>query len=89
MQKFHQQVFIVSYLLKRQNGRKSSHLVSKEITVSLLRKIKKSYYKKLDEKEIIDKKKFWKTVKPYLSDKSVNSDKINVNEKGELMQKLL
>ena len=33
----------------------------------------------------IDNKKFWKTVKPFLSDKSINSDKIHLNENGELI----
>ena len=35
-----------------------------------------NYYGNLNEKGITDNKKFWKTVKPFLSDKSINSDKI-------------
>ena len=42
------------------------------------------YYGNLNEKNISDNKKFWKTVKP-LSDKSINSDNIHLNEKGELI----
>ena len=53
--------------------------------VSLLRKTKINYYENLDEKQIKDNKKFWKTVKPLLSDKSINSDKIHLNENGELI----
>ena len=34
--------------------------------VSLLRKSKKDYFTKLNEKNITDKKSFWKTVKPIL-----------------------
>ena len=52
--------------------------------VSLLRKTKMNYYGNLNEKDITDNKKFWKTVKPFLSDKSINSDKIYLNENGEL-----
>ena len=33
-----------------------------------------------------DNKKFWKTVKPCLSDESVKCDKINLNENGELLK---
>ena len=36
-------------------------------------------------KDITDNKKFWKTVKPFLSDKSKTSDKIHLNENGELL----
>ena len=51
-----------------------------------MRKTKKTYYKNLDEKNVTDNKKFWKTVKPYLSDKSVKCGKINLNENGELLK---
>ena len=54
--------------------------------VALLRKTKKTYYANLDEKNVTDNKKFWKTVKPYLSDKSVKCDKVNLNENGELLK---
>ena len=38
-----------------------------------------------DEKDITGNKIFWKTVEPLLSDKSINSDKIHLNENGELI----
>ena len=50
-----------------------------------MRKTKINYYGNLNEKDITDNKKFWKTVKPFLSDKSINSDKIHLNENGELI----
>ena len=53
--------------------------------VSLLRKTKINYYGNLNVKNITDNKKFWKTVKPFLSDKSKTSDKIYLNENGELL----
>ena len=37
--------------------------------VSLLPKSKKDYFKNLNEKNITDNKRFWKTVKPFLSKK--------------------
>ena len=39
-----------------------------------------NYYENLNEKDITDNKTFCKTVKPFPSDKSINSDKIHVNE---------
>ena len=53
--------------------------------MSRLRKTKMNYYGNLDEKDIIDNKIFWRTVKLLLSDKSINSDKIYLNENGELI----
>ena len=43
--------------------------------MSLLKEAEKEYYQNLDEKNIIDNKKFWKAVKPLLSDKSVSREK--------------
>ena len=60
---------MVSYILSEKNK-----------FVSLMRKMKINYYGNLDENEIIDRKKFQKTVKPPLSDKSINRDKIHLNE---------
>ena len=44
-----------------------------------------NYYGNLNEKDITDNKKNWKTVKLFLSDKSINSDKIHLNENEELI----
>ena len=56
--------------------------------VSLLRKEKKEYFAKLNENDITDNRKFWHTVKPFLSDKFksretitlVNNENIESNE---------
>ena len=53
--------------------------------MSLLKKAKKEYYQNLDEKNVIDNKKFWKTVKPLLSDKSVSREKINLTENEKML----
>ena len=50
-----------------------------------MRKTKIKYNGNLDEKDITDNKKFWKIVEPILSDKSINSGKIHLNENGELI----
>ena len=44
--------------------------------VSLLRKEKKEYFAKLNEKEITENRKFWRTVKPFLSDKVKSTETI-------------
>ena len=36
--------------------------------VSLLRKVKNEYFANLNEKNINDNRKFWQTVKPFLSE---------------------
>ena len=46
-------------------------------------KTKINYYGNLVEKDITENKKFWKTVKPLLSD--INTDKIYLNENRELV----
>ena len=56
--------------------------------VSLLRKEKKEYFSKINEKDISDNRKFWQTVKPFISDKIkskesiilVNNNNIESNE---------
>ena len=46
----------------------------------MLRKTKKAYFEKLNIKEIGDNKTFWKTVRPYFSDKNNISSKITLLE---------
>ena len=61
------------------------HTQQRNKCVSLLRKTKINYYGILNDQDITDNKNFWKTVKPFLSEKSINSDKIHLNENGELI----
>ena len=62
----------------RQRFRKQINLC-----VSLLRKTKKSYYSNLDDKNVIDNRKFLKALKAMLPNKFVNNEKITLvgNEK--------
>ena len=50
-----------------------------------LEKAKKEYYQNLDEKNVIDNKKFWKIIKPLLSDMSVSREKINLTENEKML----
>ena len=45
--------------------------------VFLLWKTKKNHYVNVNHKDIADKKQFWRTVKPLLSDKSKSKEKQN------------
>ena len=53
--------------------------------VSFLKKAEKEYDQNLNEKNVTDNKKFWKTVKPLLSDKSVSREKINLTENEKML----
>ena len=48
--------------------------------VKLVRKEKRNYYNNLDISHITDNKKFWKTVKPFFSDKLHSNNKIVLTE---------
>ena len=53
-----------------------NHTISKKINVLVLRKTKIAYYLNLNVKNIVDNKKFWKTVKSFFSDKSDNFERM-------------
>ena len=50
-----------------------------------MRKEKIKYFANLDEKDITDNKKFWQTIKPFLSEKSKSRERITLIEKEELI----
>ena len=51
----------------------------------LLRRTKKGYYGNLDPKKVADNRIFWRTVKPFLSHKSIENKKIILVEKEEIL----
>ena len=63
------------YLYKKQNN----------FCVSFLRKTKRSYFKNVKIQDITDKKKFWKTIRSYLSDKRYKKTKITIAEKHSII----
>ena len=69
--------------LKNENRKR--YLKQRNYCVSLLRKTKRNYYSNLNEKNIIDNKKFWKTVIPFLSDKVPSNEKITLVENDEII----
>ena len=54
--------------------------------MKLLRKTKQDYFINIDIKSVSDTKKFWKTIKPYFSNKGLNSNNIFLSEKGRLIK---
>ena len=63
------------FLIDKTDGNPFLYTQQRNKCVALLRKTKKTYYENLDEKNVTDNNNFWKTVKPYLSDKSVKLTK--------------
>ena len=53
--------------------------------VDLLRKTKTEYFKNLNVKDLSDNRKFWKIMKPYFSNKGLNSNKLLMKERGNLV----
>ena len=51
----------------------------------LYKKERKKYYERLDLNNVTDNKKFWKTVKPFLSDKVTTFPKISLVENDKII----
>ena len=73
------------FLKNRTESNRVSYNKQRNFCVSLLRKTKKDYYGNLNEKDVIDNKKFWKTVKPLFSDKVKSSEKITLVHEDKII----
>ena len=71
---------------KRSDEYNRKYSKQRSYCVSLLRKTKENYYNNLNEKKITDNKTFWKTVKPFLSDKTPSDEKITLIEKDKIIK---
>ena len=58
-----------NFLKNPNDQNKLLYIKQRNYCVSLLRKEKKEYFIRLNEKDTTDNRKFWHTVKPFLSDK--------------------
>ena len=58
----------------------------RNLCVSLLRKSKRDYCQNLNVNSVCDNEKFWKVVKPLLSNKVVSNEKITLVEKTEILK---
>ena len=57
----------------------------RNICVTILRKAKKDYFSQLNVKDIRDNKRFWKIIKPYVSNKCKSSPKIILIENDKII----
>ena len=57
----------------------------RNVCTYLVRKAKKDYYSNLDPTKICDNKKFWNTVKPLFSEKSIKNSNITLIEDNEII----
>ena len=75
--------------LNNRTGRgtnKTLYTKQKNYYVSPLKKSKKKYFAKLNEKYMLDNKFVWKTIKPSYREKIMTRDGINLSGKGELVK---
>ena len=75
------------YLKNRTESNKIAYNQQPNFCVKLFRKEKKTFYNKLDTKKVTDNKLFWKTVKPFLSDKGSSKEKITLSENDQIITK--
>ena len=74
------------YLKNRNKENRAIYVKQRHCCVFLLRKSKKKYYENLDERNLMDNKLFWKTIKPSFSDKIVTRDRIHLTENSEVVK---
>ena len=73
------------YVKNKTNENLKSYKKQRNFCSKLYKKERKKYYEMLDLKNVTDNKEFWKTVKPFLSDKVTTFPKISLVEKGEII----
>ena len=53
--------------------------------MNLLRKTKTDYFQNLNIRDLSDNRKLWKVIKPHFTNKGLNSNKLLLKEKGNLV----
>ena len=66
-------------------GNKNLYRKQKNFCSKLYKKERKKYYKNLNLKNITDNKLFWKTIKPFLSDKSTHASQITLVQNNNIV----
>ena len=77
---------INKFFKNRNDYNKKEFSKQRNYCVSVVRKSKKLHYSNLDEKKITDDKTFWKTIKPFLSNKIVSREKVTLIEEDEIIE---
>ena len=73
------------FLNTRSEFDRKSYNKQRNLVVSLLRKTKKEFYGNLNTNILSENRTFWKTVKPFLSEKSQKTSKITLIENEEII----
>ena len=73
------------FLRNKSPGNRENFNKQRNYCVHLVRKSRREYYGNLNEKNVIDNKIFWKTVKPFLSSKTTNDSKITLVENDKVI----
>ena len=71
------------YLRKRTNEAKSLYNKQRNLCVSILRKNKRDYFGKLNNKIATDNRKFWKTISPLFSETVFHRECITLKESNK------
>ena len=74
------------FVKNRNDYNKREFSKQRNYCVSLVRKSKKLCYSNRDEKKVTDNKFFWKTIKPFLSDKIASREKLTLIEEDEMLK---
>ena len=74
------------FLKNRSEENKINYNKQRNLCVTLLRKSKREYYQNLSVEKVCDNKKFWKVVKPLLSNKIMSSEKITLVEGTNILK---
>ena len=57
------------FLRERTETNRRAYNIQRNYCVSLIQKTKRDYYSNLNHEQVTDNKIFWKTVKPFFTDK--------------------
>ena len=74
-----------AYLKTRNSKNWENYKKQRNFCTNLLKKTKSEYFRNLNIKELNDNKKFWKKIKPFFSDKGLETNNIILKEKNELI----
>ena len=73
------------YVKNKTNENLKSYKKQRNFCSKLYKKERKKYHERLDLKNVTDNKKFWKTVKPFLSDKVTTFPQITLVENDKII----
>ena len=75
------------YLKEKTEINKQRYNKQRNFCVSQVRRAKQDYFQNINENHISDNKKFWKTVKPYFSNKHSSNERITLLNNGKIISK--